>query len=210
MFNIAADAFLLGMSTGVYCFSQCGLVFIPYIFSENKNGLRSHSLLVSKFLLGRFAAYTIIGLLIGFLGERANAKSLFEAAPADLIIGISYIILSALLIFNAIYNRNKKEHCRMDKLKKFSYFPALLGIFTGINICPPFILAITKSFETKSMILGAVFFIIFFIATSIFILPLIFTGFFKKMDEIKFIARIVSVLAGVYLGIQGVFYLLNS
>jgi sulfite exporter TauE/SafE len=210
MFNIAADAFLLGISTGVYCFSQCGLVFIPYIFSENKSGLKSHSQLVSKFLLGRFAAYTAIGLLIGFLGERANAKSVFEAAPVGLIIGISYVILSALLIFNTINNRNKKEHCRMDKLKRFSYFPALLGIFTGINICPPFFLAITKSFETKSMISGAVFFIIFFIATSIFILPLIFTGLLKKIDEIKIIARIVSLLAGAYLGFQGVLYLMSS
>jgi sulfite exporter TauE/SafE len=210
MFNLAADAFLLGISTGVYCFSQCGLVFIPYIFTENKTSVKSHSLLVSKFLLGRFVAYTATGFFIGFLGERANAKSFFEAAPAELIIGISYIILSVILIYNAVYNRNAKENCRYEKLKRFSYFPALLGIFTGINICPPFILAITKSFETKSMILGAVFFMIFFLATSIFILPLVFTGLLKRMDEIRFIARIVSVLAGAYLGIQGVFYLMSG
>jgi hypothetical protein len=39
---------------------------------------------------------------------------------------------------------------------------------------------------------------------------LIFTGLLKRMDEIKIIARIVSVLAGAYLGIQGVSYLLNA
>jgi sulfite exporter TauE/SafE len=210
MFNLAAEAFLLGISTGVYCFSQCGLVIIPYIFAENKTGIKSHSLLVSKFLLGRFTAYTATGLLIGFLGERVRDTSFFEAAWGETLIGVSYSLLSFLLIFNAIYNRTKKDNCRFNKLKKFSYFPVLLGIFTGINICPPFIAAITKSFETKSMALGALFFMLFFVATSIFILPLIFSGLLKKINEIKIIARFVSVLAGIYIGIQGLFYILNS
>jgi sulfite exporter TauE/SafE len=210
MFNLATEALLLGVSTGMYCFSQCGLVIIPYIFTDNNTGIKSHSLIVGEFLLGRFIAYTATGLLIGFLGERASATPVFGAARFEIFIGISYIILSALLIFNAIYNRTKKDSCRFNKLKKFSYFPVLLGIFTGINICPPFIAAITKSFETKSMTLGALFFMLFFAATSVFILPLIFSGLLKRIDEIKIISRFVSVLAGIYIGFQGLIYLFNA
>jgi sulfite exporter TauE/SafE len=210
MITFATDAFLLGISTGIYCFSQCGLVLIPYIFAERESGLKRQSLIVSKFLLGRFAAYTATGLLIGFLGERANAASFFKAVPEDLILGISYIALSSLLIYNSIRNRGRKQNCRYNNLKRFSYFPVLLGIFTGLNICPPFILAITKSFETKSILFGTLFFIIFFIATSVYILPLIFTGFLKKMDKIRVIARYVTILAGIYLAIQGSFSILNT
>ncbi len=210
MLNITIEAFLLGISTGVYCFSQCGIVFIPYIFSENRKDVKGYCPVVFQYLLGRFTAYVLVGLIVGYLGQTMFSSSFFKSnAGLEIIIGISYLILSVLLIFNAFFD-TKKESCRFMRFKKYSHYPALLGIFTGLNICPPFILAITKAFNAKDIIMSAVFFIMFFIATSVFILPFIFSGFLKKTDVIKYIARVTSVLAGVYLAIQSVSYIYNA
>jgi len=211
MLNLSIEAFLLGISTGAYCFSQCGLVFIPFALSENGTNIRTNNQIVLEFLFGRFAAYSLAGLIVGFLGQTFNNKySFFENdSGLRIIIGSSYIILSVLLIVNAFYYNKKNETCRFTRFKKYSHFPFVLGIFTGVNICPPFILAITKAFETQSIMMGFSFFIIFYIATSIFILPLIFSGFLKRMEAVKIVARITSVLAGIYLGIQGIGYLIN-
>ena len=211
MLNLSIEAFLLGISTGAYCFSQCGLVFIPFALSENGTNIRTNNQIVLEFLFGRFAAYSLAGLIVGFLGQTFNNKySFFENdSGLRIIIGSSYIILSVLLIVNVFYYNKKNETCRFTRFKKYSHFPFVLGIFTGVNICPPFILAITKAFETQSIMMGFSFFIIFYIATSIFILPLIFSGFLKRMEAVKIVARITSVLAGIYLGIQGIGYLIN-
>lgn len=211
MLNLSIEAFLLGISTGAYCFTQCGLVFIPYALSENGTNIKTNNRIVFEFLFGRFAAYSLTGMVVGFIGQTVNSQySFFESdSTVRIIIGCSYIILSVLLILNSFYYNRKNESCRFNKFKKYSHFPFVLGIFTGVNICPPFILAITKAFETKSIIMGFLFFIIFYIATSIFILPMIFSGFLKRMEAVKIVARLTSVLAGIYLGIQGIGYLIN-
>ncbi len=203
MLNITIEAFMLGISTGVYCFSQCGIVFIPYIFSENKNRIREHLPLVFQFLFGRFIAYAAIGIIVGYIGQTMYSSQFFASNQyLNIIIGSSYLILSSLLIINAFFIK-KKESCKFVKFKKYSHYPALLGIFTGINICPPFILAITKAFNARNIAMGTLFFVMFFTATSVFILPFVFSGLLKKTDIIKTIARATSLLAGVYLAIQG-------
>lgn len=208
MYSFISEAFLLGISTGVYCFSQCGIVFIPYIFSENGSGMKSRTRIVLQFLSGRFIAYTGIGFLSGLLGQHLSVLFTNYEPVFRIVFASSYLILSILLIINAIFTTVNHTTCRLKIAKSNSRFPILLGLFTGLNICPPFIAAVARAFDSGSIFTGGAFFVVFFIATSLFILPLIFSGLLKRKDAVNNIARICSVLAGIFLAIKGAGYLL--
>jgi len=210
MGNIIAEAFLLGISTGIYCFSQCGIVLAPYIFSEENTKLKDNSIAVFKFLLGRFFAYLLVGGLIGFLGQ-AVSNGFLSVSESILgkIVGFSYIALSLLLILNATSHLNKHgNYCRKyDRFKTYLHLPVILGLITGINVCPPFLLAATKVFEIGNAAAGVLFFLVFYIGTSLFLIPFSFSGVFKKIEGIKTIAQYTSVMVGIYLGLNGVLYI---
>ncbi len=211
MGNIIIEAFLLGISTGVYCFSQCGIVLVPYIFSEENTKIKDNSIAVFKFLLGRFFAYLLIGALIGFLGQTVNDG--FLTIPESIlgkIVGVSYITLSLLLILNATSHLKKNgNYCRKyNRYKTYLHLPVILGLITGINVCPPFLLAATKVFELGNTVSGMLFFLVFYVGTSLFLLPFSFSGVFKKIEGIKTIAQFTSVMVGIYLGIYGTLYIL--
>ena len=210
MSSVIVEAFLLGISTGVYCFSQCGIVLAPYIFSEENTKIKDNSIAVFKFLLGRFFAYLLVGGLIGFLGQTVNNG--FLSVPENIsgkIVGFSYIVLSLLLILNATSHLKKNSnYCRKyNRYKTYLHLPVILGLITGINVCPPFLLAATKVFEIGNAAAGILFFLVFYIGTSLFLLPFSFSGVFKKIKGIKTIAQFTSVIVGIYLGITGALYI---
>jgi sulfite exporter TauE/SafE len=207
MLSIITEAFMLGLSTGVYCFSQCGIVIVPYLFTNESNGVKKRSYLILNFLSGRFIAYILIGLIAGYLGMRFSTLLKEYDNIFKIIITISYFALSFLLIFNSFHKYKNHESCKYRNKKLYNSFPILLGLFTGVNICPPFIAAAARAFNTSSVFKGGLFFVIFFIATSIFILPLTFTGLMKNSEILRKVARITSIMAGVYLTVMGFGYL---
>jgi sulfite exporter TauE/SafE len=210
MFILIVESFLLGLSTGPYCFSQCGMVLIPYLCAKDENGIRWYSSTVLKFLSGRFVSYIFVGMFTGYLGQLIDCSLLNSVAFVHVFsLGISYFVLAMILIYNAISKRRNKS-CGSGKCGKRNRIPILLGLFTGINVCPPFLLAVSKAFDTKDVFSGALFFVIFFTATSVFILPLMFSWLLNRIDSIKIIARFVSVFLGMYLAVQGIVYTISA
>jgi len=132
------EGILLGLSTGTVCIAYCGPILIPYLLAE-RNSLKKSIILVLYFLSGRFIAYVITGLIVGIIGLFIFKNPIFN----QLFVGISYIILSGLLIFYAFYrfksvclghntlNTNKKRAFRWQIL-----VPVFGGLVSGINLCP--------------------------------------------------------------------------
>ena len=207
-----SEGILLGLGTGSVCLAYCGPVVIPFLLGENKN-IGTNFIYISLFLTGRLAAYIVIGIIAGIAGVLFFQPSGLK----DVIIGISYILLSILLVVYGFYRI--KGVCLGEVQTKVSekyggktpyLVPVIGGIFTGLNICPPFILAIAQAVATHHVFNSVLFFIMFFIGTSLYFIPLPFIGIFNKQNVLRIIGKFASILAGLLYLYKGITLILNT
>jgi sulfite exporter TauE/SafE len=205
------EGILLGLSTGAICLAYCGPVIIPYLLGENKN-IQTNFVYVSLFLSGRLLAYLVIGLIAGIAGTLFLQPSGFTIK----LIGVSYVFLSILLIVYG-FHRFKEVCLGKTQIKVTSgYFknrpyvaPLIGGILTGLNICPPLILAVTKAASTHDIAGSILFFMMFFIGTSLYFIPLPFIGIFKRQHVLRIIGKFAAILAGLIYLYKGLFMIIN-
>jgi sulfite exporter TauE/SafE len=207
-----AEGFLLGLSTGVVCLAYCGPVLLPYLMAESK-GIKRSYLLVSIFLAGRLTAYLITALLAGLIGQSVIQQSEIRT----IMMGIAYLVLAALLI---VYGFHRfKEVCLgksmtqtnlnyKENRKKF-IVPFTGGFLTGINICPPFLLAITGAIDSGTVIGSILFFLAFFTGTSLYFIPMPFAGMFKRQHVLRIIGKFAALLAGFLYFYKGLILLIR-
>jgi sulfite exporter TauE/SafE len=208
-----SSGFILGLSTGVVCLSYCGPVIMPYLLSEGKS-ISQNTGTVALFLSGRLLAYLIIGLLAGIIGS----KLLQPLTIKNVFIGILYILLGLMMIFYGFHRfkeiclGKKSLHNGAGKLQSGSYMLPLAGGFvTGLNLCPPFLLAITGAMETGNITGSVLFFLTFFLGTVVYFIPLPFIGFFRRQHVLRIIGKFASILAGMIFIYKGfVLLLLNA
>ena len=206
-----SEGILLGLSTGAICLAYCGPVLIPYLLGENKS-INTNFIYVSLFLSGRLLAYIFIGLIAGIAGNLFLQPSGFNLV----LIGVSYIILSVMLIAYGFYRF--KEVCLGSMQAKIAskYFknmpyviPLMGGTLTGMNICPPLMLAAAKAASTHHIAESILFFVMFFIGTSLYFLPLPFIGIFKKQNILRTVGKFAAIIAGMLYLYKGLFMILN-
>jgi sulfite exporter TauE/SafE len=78
--------------------------------------------------------------------------------------------------------------------------PAFGGFTSGLNLCPPFILAITQASLTRSVSGSIYFFIAFFIGTSVYFIPMPFIAVFRKKQDFQLIGKFAAGIVGaIYL-----------
>jgi sulfite exporter TauE/SafE len=202
---------ILGLSTGAVCLAYCGPVLFPFLLGEGAKVV-TNGVFVLLFLLGRLFAYLIVGGLAGIVGVR-----LFQFPDGHAIaIGLIYILLATLLILYGLYRF--KEVC-LGKAGKnilpgiWKNFPYLVplagGVITGLNLCPPFLLAFTQAAQTGSILHSLIFFLWFFIGTSLYFIPLPFIGFFRRREVLRIVGKFAAILAGIFYLYQGIFMLLK-
>lgn len=206
------EGFLLGLSTGVVCVAYCGPVLLPYLMAES-GGLKKSYLLVAVFLAGRLAAYLITAVLAGIIGQSV----LLQSETRILLMGVAYILLSALLIIYGFHRFREiclgKSYANPpDKNRRSSsqfLVPLTGGFLTGINICPPFLLAITGAIDTGSIMGSILFFMAFFTGTSVFFIPMLFAGLFKRQHVLRIIGKFAALLAGFLYFYKGLILLIR-
>ncbi|HNX66721.1 MAG TPA: sulfite exporter TauE/SafE family protein [Bacteroidales bacterium] len=205
------EGFILGLSTGAVCVAYCGPVLIPYLMSES-GGLKKSYILVAIFLAGRLSAYLLTALLAGIIGQSVVQQS----DSRTLLMGIAYMILSAMLIAYGLYRF--KEIClghtiktiEKDKKAKDRFLIPLTGGFlTGINICPPFLLAITGAIDSGTIGGSIMFFLAFFAGTSVYFLPMPVAGMFKRQHVLRIIGKFAALLAGILYFYKGLILLIR-
>ena len=205
------EGFILGLSTGAVCIAYCGPVLVPYLMGEGRSVLKSTGV-VALFLSGRLAAYLLVGILAGFLGEAFLQTSGFKS----ILMGIANMALAVMLILYGFYRF--KEVClgkSQPKIEKMvgSRWPYLVplagGAITGINICPPFLLAFTQAVTMNQMAGSIFYFFMFFLGTSVYFVPFPFIGFFRRQQVLRIIGKFAAILAGFYYFYQGLFMLIK-
>lgn len=198
MKEIVFIPFLAGLSVGASCIFFCFPFLVPLIVSEERKK-KENFILILKFLLGRLLGYLFFGAFFGFLGEKLNQKFL------NLIFLFCLLILSLILIFYSL-SLLKEKILFCQKVKKISpKFPALMGFFTGVNLCPPFLVSLTYIFTLHNFLKGIVYFFFFFLGTTLYFFPSYFLGFLGKVKEFQIAARISGIIVGILFFAYGIY-----
>lgn len=199
---------LLGLATGVQCLSYCAPVLVTYLLGTGKTMLRNVICLI-EFLLGRLLGYLLFGIA-AYCAKFALGRNTF-------VFGVSYLLLSIMMILFVLYGKHVACPAGMFRrilqgslFKKPFLFPVVLGFLTGINLCPPFLLALTETAASVSLTGSLLFFLLFFIGTSVYLLPLSFLGALKSNDSLKLVAKTASILIALYYACNGVLMILNQ
>jgi sulfite exporter TauE/SafE len=193
------EPLLLGLSTGPFCFGYCAPMLIPFLVSEQRRFMRTMQLL-SLFFVGRLTGYLMIGLFSGVIGSSIAARHVQDfASIANIGMGL------LLLMFGLVQNFPKLDTCKIFRFEKSSAFSILaLGLLTGINLCPPFIAAITRAVGTGTILNAVGYFLFFFLGTSLVLVPIWVTGVFARFQDLRNVARVCVLLSGIWLSIKGI------
>jgi len=187
-------AFLLGLSTGLFCLAWCGAILLPFLLSEQRK-LREGFFLVLKFSLGRLIAYILFGFGVGYLGYRISDFPLFH----KLILPFAYIFLSIFLIVYSRASRVNEKLCMFPKgVAQRTNAPFILGFLTGINLCPAFMLAAFSAAALGSFWKSSLYFFMFFLGTSVYLFSLPFLGGLSRLKSIRVAARCAALIVGLY------------
>jgi sulfite exporter TauE/SafE len=187
------SGFLSGFSIGVYCLGLCLPVFLPILLSQKRTTKKSF-LLILEFSAGRLAGYLFFGFAFGSLG--VITKSDF----VNLLAILTNFWMGILMILYSFGTIDKK-FCAVLPFAKIKW-PLLLGFLTGVNICPPFLASLTYVFNLKSIIYSLIYFLMFFLGTSTYIIPAAFLGIFTRINWVQRIAQVSGVIVGLYFVIQ--------
>jgi len=88
--------------------------------------------------------------------------------------------------------------------------PVLLGLATGVSVCPPFVLAVADASSAASLGESVAFFAAFFVATSLYFTPALALGALGRRDVIAHVARLAALIAAAYYLYRGALLLVAA
>jgi sulfite exporter TauE/SafE len=150
---------------------------------------------------GRLAGYLIFAVIAWTAGTAATKNITNEKV---VIAGI-YIVLSVLMIFYG-FKRSvgkcvaKKASGWLGKLNinNQTMFVVILGLLTGLNLCPPFLIAFTEGTQAGTILGSILYFMAFFVGTSVYILPMAVLGLGSRVEALRYVGRLASGVMGIY------------
>ena len=186
---------LAGLSVGAFCMSYCFPFLATFIASENRTPKRN-LFLILYFMLGRFLGYAAFGLIFGFLGEQLKSPYL------TLITDIALVLVSIVMVLHITgLSKQKDNLCLASKIHNRSAI--VMGFLMGVNICPPFLLSLAYVVSLNDILQSMLYFVIFFFASSIYFLPMIFVGMLAKIKELQKAAQVSGIMAACVFMIYG-------
>ena len=198
--DAAVQGLMLGLSAGPFCLATCAPIFVPFIMAEERNFLQNAATL-GELALGRLIAYLLFGIAVGYAGAKLNGPWF------DKVIGISMILLSSIMLL--FVASRKMPHLSLCKIgDKYSRFPAIFGFLTGINLCPPFLLAISSAAGMGSLWGSIMLFGGFFSGTTIFLILLMPLGILGAYEPVRITGLMAIILSSIFFLGLGIAYLI--
>jgi hypothetical protein len=84
-----------------------------------------------------------------------------------------------------------------------------LGFLTGINLCPPFLVAGLRAAQLEHLSAALLFFICFFVGTAVWFLPFLSMGLVQRTPAVVIVARMVAVMLACWYGFSGLSILIE-
>jgi hypothetical protein len=140
----------------------------------------------------------LFGAFFAYMGVRLESEWIRLAA------GICLVLLSVLLILYMIgVLRGEGIPCGRSLIKSQS--PFWMGFLMGVNVCPPFVMSFVYVFTLQSVWKGMVYFLVFFLVTTIYVLPFGFLGTLARMREFQITARISGFIVAIIFIVYGIY-----
>ncbi len=207
-FSSAGEALALGLATGPICLASCGPVVVPWMLLQPGN-LSARSRQLSVFLAARLAGY----LLFGVAAWGAGSALQHAVNGNSWVFGCVQLLLAAALVSYAFgwWPQRRCASAATDGLVQIGSSAhssrssaVTLGFLTGINLCPPFLVAGARAAQLGSLTAALLFFALFFAGTAVWFAPMLALGFVEHNPAIATVARIAAVLLACYYGFLGI------
>lgn len=199
MLKTLAEGFMLGLATGSVCLVTCTPIYLPYLLSEERKLIKSIGV-VAEISAGRFFSYIAFGAIAGYIG--ANISNINRT----LFTSIAYILLSFYLVLSAVRARQHDKKCHVSKFAQITKSAFILGILTGLNFCPAFLIALSKAVNLGGVVSGMMLFLGFFAGTTLYLIPIAFLGQLSRIQIMKKIGQVASLVIAawfIFSGIRG-------
>jgi sulfite exporter TauE/SafE len=208
-----AEAFVLGLATGPVCLASCGAVVLPWMLTQPQ-GFQRHGKRLAIFLAGRLAGYLSFAVVAWSIGSAIPSSW----ASRHWIYGIVELALAAaLLVYAAGWPHPR---CRLVdssetlvQIELRSPRPPsgalALGFLTGINLCPPFLVAAVRAAQFSNLGASLLFFASFFASTAIWFTPLLTLSWVRRSPALVTVARMTSLLLVAWYALSGVHILIE-
>lgn len=191
------EPLLAGLSTGLFCCFSCVPVLAP-VFAAEARTARSTVRVWLEFLGGRLTGYLLLGAASGFLGERFGEGVLHRISAGAMV------VLALVLVAYALGLRKPETAACAGAARRDRTTPFLLGLLLATNACPPLWLSVAYVFTLHDWIRGAAYFLIFFAATAVYLVPLLFVGGLGRWPEFRRVARFAALAVGVLFFVRGI------
>lgn len=206
------EGFFLGLSSGTVCLAHCLPVMVPYFLGEANGPARSAFNLI-QFLLGRLLGYILFGCVAWVAG-----RFFFDASEyRELLFGAAYLILSLMMGAYGLAGPGgkcavKPYHGLMGRsvFRQQRTMTITLGFLTGINLCPPFLLAFSSSAYAGNLLDSVLYFTWFFLGTSLYFVPTILLGFANMAEKLKTIGKMTALVMSLYFFYKGATMILGG
>lgn len=198
MNSIFIQALLAGLSTGLFCTTYCLPFVVPYMAAEPRS-LRQSGGVVLRFLAGRFTGYVLFGALFGWLGERLQGPAL------SVMVALALVAMALVLMLYGLGLLQHRWACCTPKFGRRA--PFVMGFLMGVNVCPPFVLSLAYVVSLQSVLNSLLYFVVFFIGTSVYALPLMFVGLLGRLPEFRRAAQVSAVVVGLLFAAYGLYSL---
>lgn len=192
--EITGTGLMLGLANGPACLVACVPALVPVMLTAAPSpaARRFAWPLLGRFLCGRLIAYTLVGILAGLSGSSLQSVSASVAPWVTLLLALLLIAHGLGLL--------QRFSCRFGCPAVGGVAsPLLLGALTGFTLCPPFLLALTWVWSQGiGPLPAALFFLAFFLGTSLYLLPLGFSGYLTQSQTLTRLGRVLSCGVGLF------------
>jgi hypothetical protein len=202
------EALLLGLSVGLVCLASCGAVLLPWLVVQQRTTV------ATAWLLGQVLAGRLVGYLL-FAGVAWAAGLVLvpgELRTRALVFGLAHVALAAMLFWYVFAASRSPRSAQLSpgsrrlspmRRRISRVGPAALGFLTGINLCPPFVVATVRAAELRSLPASLAFFTVFFVGTSVWFLPFLAAGAARRIPEARTVGRVAMGIVAAYYGYMG-------
>jgi sulfite exporter TauE/SafE len=193
-------ALLLGLTSGGACLASCGPLAAALLAAEGISVRRS-SMLLTVFLSGRLVGYLGWAVLSWVLGAVVyqNPRGLVFLSSANLVLG------AWLIYYGFRRPAHSSANCPGAFLKYLDFSSGtsfvrggFWGLLSGLQICPPFVIAVTGAAATGSLWGALLFFSLFYLGTGVWFIPFPFVGSLGRFRQVAQVARFVTLPLGAY------------
>lgn len=214
---------MLGLATGPICLASCGPIVLPWMLVQPQ-GMRVHARQLSIFLAGRLAGYLVFACGLwtaGLIVSRAWTGRSWVFG------GVQVALAAGLLIYAAAWphagcalrpSHRPRPDSELVQIGNATIPPpkarftgaAALGFLTGINLCPPFLVAGVRAAQLPTLAAALVFFSVFFVGTAAWFVPFLSLGVIRRTPAFLTVARMAALLLACWYGYSGASLLIEK